>query len=191
MPANQNSNGGIKLELREKSLASSKKFNGKIIQLYVDEVKLPNGRESRRELVRHPGASAVLVAANDGKIILERQYRYPIDEIIWEIPAGKLDENEKPDDCAKRELREETGFTAKEWKHMGHIYTTPGFSDEKIHLFFAKDIVKGESEPDADELVEIEFFEPEEVERMIKENVITDAKTIAAFSRAKAEGFVK
>ncbi len=179
------------VELREKNLTSSKKFNGRIIQLYVDEVELPNGHESRREVVRHPGASAILVVTNDGRIVLERQYRYPIDEIIWEIPAGKLDENEDPEDCAKRELKEETGITAGIWKGLGHIYTTPGFSDEKIHLFFARDLEKGEANPDADELVEIEFFTPKEVERMIVENRITDAKTISAFFRAKTEGLLK
>ena len=115
------------MELSEKKIDSSEKFNGKILHLYVDEVKLPNGHTSFREVVRHPGASAVIVRSNEGKIILERQYRYPVNEVLWEIPAGKLDLGEDPINCAKRELMEETGITARKWEKLGHIYTNTGF----------------------------------------------------------------
>ncbi len=155
-----------------------------MIKLYVDEVTLPNSHTSRREVVRHPGAAAVIVS-KENMILLERQYRYPIDEILWEIPAGKLDPNEEPLHCAIRELREETGLTAKEWENLGYIYTTPGFSDEKIHLFFASDLEEGKQELDEDEFVETKWFTVEEVEKMITTNQIVDSKSIAAFFRAK------
>lgn len=173
------------MELSEKKIDSSKKFDGKILHLYVDEVRLPNGHTSFREVVRHPGASAVLVRSNEGKIILERQYRYPIDEILWEIPAGKLDLQEDPLDCAKRELMEETGVTAQKWEQLGHIYTTPGFSDEKIYIYFASEISNGKTHFDEDEFVEVKYFTVHEVELMIVENEIVDSKTIAAFFRAQ------
>ena len=179
------------MDLTEKKINSTLRFNGKMIKLYVDEVKLPNSHTSTREVVRHPGASAVLVVDKKGFLILERQYRYPIDKILWEIPAGKLDNNEEPFKCAKRELKEETGLIAKKWEELGYIYTTPGFSDEKIYLFFASDLEKGEQNLDEDEFVEIEYFSKEEVEKMINGNDIVDSKTIAAFLRAEKKGLLK
>ncbi len=179
------------MELKEKKLGSSLKFNGRMIKLYVDEVELPNSHTSTREVVRHPGASAMLVVDEKGFLILERQYRYPVDKILWEIPAGKLDKNEFPIDCAKRELKEETGLIAKKWEELGYIYTTPGFSDEKIYLFFASDLEKGEQNLDEDEFVEIEYFSKEEVEKMISDDNIVDSKTIAAFLRAEKKGLLK
>lgn len=178
------------MNLTEKKINSSEKFHGKILRLYLDEVELSNGHRSSREVVRHPGASAVIVKTNDGKLIMERQYRYPIDKILWEIPAGKIDLNEKPFDCARRELEEETGFTAENWKEIGYIYTTPGFSDEKIYLYFASELSKGKTNLDEDEFVEIKYFTLSEVEKMIIENEINDSKTIAAFFRAQKLGLL-
>ncbi|MGC8545765.1 NUDIX domain-containing protein [Athalassotoga sp.] len=178
------------MELSEKKIDSSEKFNGKILHLYVDEVKLPNGHTSFREVVRHPGASAVIVRSNEGKIILERQYRYPINEVLWEIPAGKLDLGEDPLNCAKRELMEETGITARKWEKLGHIYTTPGFSDEKIYLYFASEISNGKTHLDEDEFVEVEYFTIDEVELMIVNNEIVDSKTVVAFFRAQKRGLI-
>ncbi len=178
------------MNLSEKVLNSSKKFEGKILKLYVDEVELPNGHKSFREVVRHPGASAVIVLLDDGRIVLERQFRYPIREILWEIPAGKLDKDEDPFECAKRELLEETGISALKWQKLGYIYTTPGFSDEKIHLYFASGISNGNKHFDEDEFIEIKYFKVEEVEEMIMKNEITDSKTIAAFFRAKGMGLL-
>ncbi|BBJ28758.1 NUDIX domain-containing protein [Athalassotoga saccharophila] len=178
------------MNLSEKVLNSSKKFEGKILKLYVDEVELPNGHKSFREVVRHPGASAVIVLLDDGQIVLERQFRYPINEILWEIPAGKLDKDEDPFECAKRELLEETGISALKWQKIGYIYTTPGFSDEKIHLYFASGISNGVRHLDEDEFLEIKYFKTEEVEEMIMKNEITDSKTIAAFFRARRMGLL-
>jgi ADP-ribose pyrophosphatase len=178
------------MKLSEKKLSSIEKFEGKILHLYVDDVELPNGHKSFREVVRHPGASAILVLSNDRQIILERQYRYPIDKVLWEIPAGKLDKNEDPIDCARRELEEETGLVAKNLDELGYIYTTPGFSDEKIHLYFASVTEGGKKHPDEDEFVEVKTFPVEEVEHMIVENEIVDSKTIAAFFRAQKRGLI-
>jgi ADP-ribose pyrophosphatase len=179
------------MELREEKLNSSLKFNGRMIKLYVDEVKLPNSHISTREVVRHPGASAVLVVDEGGFLVLERQYRYPVDEILWEIPAGKLDKGEQPFECAKRELTEETGLKAKRWEELGYIYTTPGFSDEKIYLFFASELENGEQNLDEDEFVEMERFSKGDVEKMINDGKIVDSKTIAAFFRAEKRGLLK
>ncbi len=179
------------MKLRERKLNSSLKFNGKMIRLYVDEVELPNGHKSGREVVRHPGASAVLVVDEKGFLVLEKQYRYPIDEILWEIPAGKLNKSEPSLECAKRELMEETGLKAKKWEELGYIYTTPGFSDEKIYLFFASDLEKGEQNLDEDEFVEMKYFSKNKVEEMINTGEIADSKTIAAFFRAEKKGLLK
>lgn len=178
------------MNLEERKMNSTLKFNGKMIKLYVDEVELPNGHKSGREVVRHPGASAVLVLDRKNFIVLEKQYRYPVDEVLWEIPAGKLDKNEKPLECAKRELKEETGLMAKRWEELGHIYTTPGFSDERIYLFFADDLEKGDLNLDEDEFVEVKLFSKFEVEHMILKNEIVDSKTISAFFRAEKRGFL-
>ncbi len=178
------------MELIEKKINSTLKFNGKMIKLYVDEVELPNGHKSGREVVRHPGASAVLALDRKSFIVLERQYRYPVDEVLWEIPAGKLDKDEEPLKCAKRELKEETGLMAKRWEELGFIYTTPGFSDEKIYLFFASNLKKGDLNLDEDEFVEVKLFSKSEVEHMIVENEIVDSKTISAFFRAEKRGFL-
>ena len=178
------------MELEEKKVNSLLKFDGKMIKLYLDEVKLPNDHNSHREVVRHPGAAAIIAINREGFIVVEKQYRYPVDEILWEIPAGKLDKDEEPLACAKREFEEETGFVAKNWKMLGYIYTTPGFSDEKIHLFFASELEKGNINPDEDEFVEIKFLSKSEIERMILENEIVDSKTIAAFFRAHEKGLL-
>ncbi len=177
------------MNLKERKKNSSLTFNGKMIKLYVDDVILPNSHTSRREVVRHPGAAAML-ALKEGMIVLERQYRYAVDEILWEIPAGKLDPKEEPLHCAVRELEEETGLRANRWEELGYIYTTPGFSDEKIYLFFAGDLESGEQNLDDDEFVEVEWFPIDKVEEMIVENEIVDSKSIAAFFRAKEKGLL-
>ncbi len=178
------------MKLDEEKIDSTSKFEGKILHLYVDRVRLPNGHESIREVVRHPGAAAVIALTDENKIPLENQYRYPIGKTLWEIPAGKLDTGEDPLICAKRELNEETGIKAEKWETLGYIYTTPGFSDEKIYLFFAKELTNGRTHLDEDEFVEVKYFTVEEVESMIIDNRITDSKTISAFLRAQKSGLI-
>lgn len=164
----------------EKKIDSKVVFPGKMITVTYDTVELENGREAWREVVRHPGASAVLVILDDGSILLERQYRYALGKDILEIPAGKLDKGEDPFTCAQRELKEETGYEAKRWHYMGSIYTGPGFCDEVIHLYVAKDLVKGENHLDEDEFVELEIYSKEEVFEMIRKGELNDSKTLAA-----------
>lgn len=166
--------------LEEKTIRSRTIFDGKLIRVQLDEVKLPDGRTSTREIVKHPGAVAVLAFTKDGKLVLVRQYRNPLEKIILEIPAGKLEPGEDPKACAFRELEEETGYRAKEMEPVVSFYTSPGFADEKIYLFEARGLDKGEMHPDTDEFVEVEEVTLEEAFAKIEEGQICDAKTMVA-----------
>jgi len=115
-------------------------FNGHIFSAEVDEIEYGSGKTSRREVIRHPGGAAILGMFADKDILLVRQRRYPLGETIWELPAGKLDAGEDPLDCARREFEEETGHSAATWTHLTSIFTSPGFCDEKLHLYMATDI---------------------------------------------------
>lgn len=174
------------MNLTEQEVSKEVIFKGKILNLEKYNVKLPNGNLSTREVVDHPGAVAILPIDSEGNIYFVKQYRFPIRDILFEIPAGKFDSpNEDPLECWKRELEEETGLKAKEWIYLGYIYTTPGFSNEKIHLYVAKNLHNVGSNPDDDEFVEVFKFNVYEVEQMIKNGKITDAKSICAFYRYK------
>src|SRR5690625_5071332 len=120
----------------EKTIATKPIFNGNIIDVQVDKVELPDGKTSTREIVKHPGAVAVIPVTNDGKIIFVEQYRKPLERSLIEIPAGKIEENEAPDVTAVRELEEETGYTTDALEHITSFYTSPGFADEIIHLYY-------------------------------------------------------
>jgi len=122
--------------LWEKHVSTETVFDGKLLKIAVDKVILPDGREAVRELVHHPGAVAILPVLEDGSIVFVKQYRYPLDSILYEIPAGKLEINEDPLKCATRELSEETGYSASKWSKLTTIATTPGFTDEIIHLYY-------------------------------------------------------
>ncbi|MDP5273639.1 NUDIX hydrolase [Chengkuizengella axinellae] len=154
-------------------------FQGKIISLQVDEVKLPNGKMSTREIVKHPGAVAVL-AIHEDKMIVVEQYRKPLEKNQIEIPAGKLDPGEDPQTAALRELKEETGFDCGSIKLINSFYTSPGFADEKIVLFLAEDLTQGEMQLDEDEFLSCESITLEQALQYIKEEKISDAKTITA-----------
>ncbi|GAX91875.1 NUDIX domain-containing protein [Effusibacillus lacus] len=178
--------------LAEPTVSTEKIFEGKIISLYVDTVTLPNGKQATREIVHHPGAVAVLALTEKDRVILVRQFRKPCDRTLVEIPAGKLEPGEDPAECAKRELLEETGYTAKEWRHLHSMYTSPGFADEKIHLYLAKGLTKGQQELDADEFLDLMEADMAEAERLLASGEIADAKTMVALywwmkERAKAE----
>lgn len=172
------------MELRERKLSTENKFNGKMISVYYDSVEVPSGRTAWREVVRHPGACGIIAQLPNGKIILEHQYRYAIDEVLIEIPAGKIDKGEDPAVCAKRELAEETGYIAKTWKSLGSIAMSPGFCDEIIHLYYATDLEKGDAKLDIDEFLEVQTYSKEEILEMICSNKIIDSKTIAAMLKA-------
>lgn len=170
------------MDMVEKKLDSSLIYDGKIIRLEKDTVLCPNGKKANREVVRHNGGAAILCVTKDNKVLLERQFRYPYDEIIYEIPAGKLEKGEDPYKAALRELEEETGNKASELIHLTDIYPTCGYSSEIIYLYLAKDFVKTETNFDEDEVIESEFIPLDEVKAMIKDGRIKDAKTICALS---------
>ena len=141
-------------DLIETKLESENIFDGNLLHIKKDKVKLPNGGEAYREWVKHPAAAAVIPLTDQGEIILVRQYRYPIDEVTLEIPAGKLDvSGEDPLECAKRELSEETGYTAQEYKFLSKLATSVGFSDEVIYIYAAKGLKAGTQHTDEDEFI--------------------------------------
>jgi len=165
-------------KLKEEFIKAEKIFDGKIIKVHLDTVQLPNGKEATREVVDHPGAVAVVPILKDGRIVLVRQYRYPIDSLTLEIPAGKLDLDESPDECVIRELREETGYETKNIQKVTSIYTAPGFSNEIIHVYIARDLILKEACPDEDEFINVEIYETERIKAMINDGTIDDAKTL-------------
>ena len=180
------------MDMREKQLSSEYFFKGKIMNARLDEVELPNGRRSKREVCEHVGGVGVLPIDRNGNVILVRQFRYPYDTELLEIPAGKLDhgDEETAADCGARELREETGCTAGRIIPLGCAYPSPGFLTEVLHLFAALDLTEGEMQPDEDEFVEVVRLPIAEVERMIDRDEIRDAKTIAAMYRARLKGLL-
>ncbi len=165
--------------MQERKLSSEVKFDGKLIQVTYDIADV-NGKEAWREVVHHPGASAVVAIDEDNRIIMEKQFRYALNDYLLEIPAGKLDKGEDPLVCAKRELEEETGIIASEWISLGTIATSPGFCNEVIHLFVAKGLSKGEIHWDEDEYVEVERYTFDELLQRIQEEKIKDSKTLSA-----------
>jgi ADP-ribose pyrophosphatase len=169
-------------KLEEKTLNSEQIYQGKIIDLQVDEVSLPNGKTSKREIIKHPGAVAVIALTEEGKIVMVEQYRKALEKSIVEIPAGKLEKGEEPKKTAERELEEETGYGCKNMKHLISFYTSPGFADELVHLYIAEDIYKMEnaSGADEDEFVELLEISLQEAQQMIEEQRIYDAKTAYA-----------
>ncbi|MGG1876869.1 NUDIX hydrolase [Paenibacillus cisolokensis] len=165
--------------LEETTLSTNNIFSGKIISLQVDTVRLPNGITATREVVRHPGAVAVL-ALKDQKMLVVDQYRQPLGRCEVEIPAGKLEPGEDPLEAAKRELEEETGYTCGSIRKLHSFYTSPGFADEVIHLYLAEDLTRGDMNPDEDEFLEMAEITLEEAYQLIQEERISDAKTILA-----------
>ncbi|MBZ5202315.1 NUDIX hydrolase [Planomicrobium chinense] len=174
-------------KFEEKTISSNRIYEGKIINLKVDEVSLPNGHTSKRELVEHPGAVALVALTPDNKIILVEQYRKALERTIVEIPAGKIEKGEAPEVTALRELEEETGYTAEKLDLIQSFSTSPGFADEIIHLYATEGLSKATSGAvlDEDEFVELMEVSIEEAEQMMKDNRIYDAKTAFAVLWAK------
>lgn len=171
--------------LTEKFLSSEVVFEGNLLNVFADKVELPNGKVASREYIKHPGAVAVVPITQEGNIVLVRQYRYPIGNVLLEVPAGKLDKGEDPDTCAFRELEEETGYVAKSIKRIASIYTTPGFTDEVIHLYIAENLTLSNPHPDEDEFLDVEIYSKEEIKTMIADGRINDAKSMLALLLAK------
>ena len=165
--------------MQERKLSSEMKFDGKLIKVTYDVAEV-NGKEAWREVVHHPGASAVVAIDEDNRIIMEKQFRYALNDYLLEIPAGKLDAGEDPLVCAKRELEEETGIIASEWISLGTIATSPGFCNEVIHLYVARGLSKGEIHWDEDEYVEVERYTFDELLQRIKDEKIKDSKSLSA-----------
>ena len=174
-----------KRELQEKMVSSEEIFDGKILHVMRDTVQLPDGSGSFRELIRHVGAVCIVPATEDGKVYVERQYRYPVDRVITEIPAGKLDSREEDRlEAAKRELREETGLTADEWIDMGNCYSAAAYSDETITMYLARGLHKGEQALDKGEFLNVILLPLEELVRQVMEGEIPDGKTQIAVLKA-------
>ncbi len=164
-------------------MSTTRAYSGRVISLDLDVVRFPDGSTGTLEMIRHPGASAVLPVLNrdsDPDVLLIRQYRYAAERYLYEVPAGRLDPGELPEDCARRELREETGYRADNVQSLFTMYTTPGFTDEKIHLFVATGLTSGASEREADEFMELVPTKLSNALAMIERGEIQDAKTALA-----------
>ncbi|MBC8536538.1 NUDIX domain-containing protein [Feifania hominis] len=177
------------MELTEKTLSTERLYEGKIINLRRDRVELPGGRTSAREVVEHPGGVAVLALDDRRRVALVRQYRYPFGEVLTEIPAGKLDHGgEDTLACGRRELQEETGLTAGQWRSLGEIYSSPGFANERIALYLATGLHEGEARPDEGEFLEAEWRPLDELVDAALAGELVDAKTVAAVLKVKLLG---
>lgn len=172
------------MDLTEKTISRREIFQGRIVKLRVDTVSLPDGRESTREIIEHAGAVAIVALDKEGQIIMVRQYRKPVEQVLLEIPAGTMEANEDPLLCAQRELREETGFSAGSWQKILSYYSAPGFTDEYLHLYLATDLSEGEVEPDEDEFVETVSLPLEQAYQLIFEGQIKDGKSIIGIQYA-------
>jgi ADP-ribose pyrophosphatase len=159
-------------------MSSKKIFSGKVIALNIDTVTLPNGITVDLEMVRHPGAAAVVPWKENGIVVLIRQFRHAAGGFIYEIPAGKLHPGENPQDCAARELEEEIGYQAGRFERLSSIFTAPGFTDEVIHLYKATGLTKGRQQLDRDEVLEVIEMPIAEAIGKIQDGTIRDAKTI-------------
>lgn len=168
-------------DLKETKTHSQEIFDGVVVHLFRDTVTLPNGHEAIREVIRHVGAVGVIPLTADGKVIIERQFRYPLDRVITEIPAGKLDSfTEDRLSAAKRELEEETGYTAGEWIPLGDYYPTPAYCDERITLYLARDLTPGRRHLDEDEFLNFEAVPLTQLVEQVMNGTITDGKTQVA-----------
>lgn len=173
------------MDMIETTISSEYKFKGKILNLRLDKVSLPDGSVASREIIEHNGGVGVLALDENGFVQLVRQYRHPNAEVIYEIPAGKLEAGEDPLECGKRELYEETGCTAKNWYSLGKIYPTPAYCGEIIHIFLATDISRGESHLDDGELLCTHSMPLDKALEMVLSGEICDAKTQIALMKLK------
>ena len=171
--------------LTEVKTGSQEIFDGVILHVFKDSVELPNGKPATREVIRHVGAVGVIPITEDGKVLIERQFRYPLDRVVVEIPAGKLDSfTEDRLSAAKRELEEETGYTAQEWISMGDYYPAPAYCDERITLYLARGLQSGQRHLDEDEFLNFEFLPLTQLVEAVMDGRITDGKTQVAILKA-------
>lgn len=171
------------MNFEEKTLKSKCVYEGKVINVELDDVELADGNTTFREVARHPGGVVILALKDENTVLLVKQFRYPIKKAALELPAGKLERGENPDLAAKRELEEETGYQANRWSSLGYINTTPGFCDEKLYLYKAEDLHYIGAHPDDGEIIKAVEVEVPELILKIKSGEINDAKTLCAVLR--------
>ena len=167
-------------QLVEAPLSSEEVFSGKLLRVKRDRVRLPNGHQAEREYIVHPGAVVVIAPLDNGKLLFERQYRYPLQQIFLELPAGKIDPGEPILDTARRELREETGYKAKTWRHLATMHPCIGYSNEKIEIFLARGLSYVGHERDHEEFLEVLEVSLADAMLAVRDGEISDGKTIAA-----------
>ncbi len=165
--------------LKETLVSSELLFKGKFLHAKCDTVRLPDGKHATREYVVHPGAVVVVPLLDDGQVVLERQFRYPIGQVMIELPAGKLDAGEDPLLCGLRELHEETGYTASEWAYAGQMHLAIAYSTEVIHIYFARGLTGGERKLDAGEFLDVFTAPAQQLLDWCADGTVTDAKTLA------------
>lgn len=166
------------LHLKEVKVDTEVAYDGHFLKVQRDTVRLPDGKQAKREYIRHPGAVVVLPLMADGSVLLERQYRYPLQDVFIEFPAGKIDPGEEPLACAKRELEEETGYTASEWQFVCTIHNAIAYSDEHLDIFVARGLTAGESKLDDGEFLETFTATVPEMLDWVRSGKITDVKTV-------------
>jgi ADP-ribose pyrophosphatase len=165
--------------LQEHVLQSQEVFGGHFLHVFRDDVRLPNGAASVREYIKHPGAVAIVAQLDDGRFVMERQFRYPVQRVMMEFPAGKIDPGEDRLVCAQRELREETGYTAREWARAGVMHPGIGYSDEFIEIWFARGLTLGERHLDEGEFLDVFAASFEELMQWTLSGALTDGKTLS------------
>jgi ADP-ribose pyrophosphatase len=171
---------GVDEHLVERRLKSESVYEGRFLKVRRDEIRLPSGKIAHREHVLHPGAVMIVPIADDGQLVLERQHRYPIDRVLLEFPAGKLDPDETTLHCAQRELREETGFRAREWAYAGRMHNAPAYSNEFIEIWFARGLVAGPQQLDDGEFLEVLTMTEAALLAQVDSGEFTDAKSMVA-----------
>ena len=174
-----------KMDISEKKVKENLVYDGKILKLYVDDAELSNGKITKREYCNHPGGVAIIPIDDDGNVTLVRQFRYPYGCELLEIPAGKLEPGENPLECGIRELEEETGMKAEEFISLGVAYPSPGYVNEKLYLYMAKELSQGVANPDEDEFLNVIKMPFSQLFQMVMTDEIHDAKTVIAALKAK------
>ncbi|WP_298830028.1 NUDIX hydrolase [uncultured Piscinibacter sp.] len=170
--------GADDAHLREETVATETVFHGRLLEVRRDRIRLPDGGEATREFIVHPGAVMIVPILDDGRLVMERQWRYPLECVMLEFPAGKLEAGEPTLDCAQRELFEETGYRAREWALAGVLHNAIAYSSERIEIWFARGLSAGERQLDDGEFLDLQICSVEELDRLCGTGGVTDAKTL-------------